>query len=489
MPFWKPDGRELGFFSQGKLKTVVISSGQIRTLTDASGARGGAWNKDDVIVFIPVPGGSPFRISATGGDPAPIDVQRAGWYPSFLPDGQHFLLFQPSNPQPDLAGVLVTSLDGMAPARIVPAKSNAIYVAPGYLVFWREGALMAQQFDPVSRQASGNPIALPGGAGLNPLINQGLFSVSEQGTLAYFGGLVGQTQLAWFNRSGQPVGTPGPTGTFNSLSLSPDDSSVVYDEADPRTGRIDLQRFEFARGVPSRLTFHPSHDMFPVWSNDGTRIAFNTLRDGPPNLYELRVDAPGSEQALLKTQLPKQAGGWSRDEKHFLYASVDPKTGADIWALPVGDPGKAFPVLNDPADERSPTLSPDGRWLAYTSNESQSYQVYVQSFPIAGSKTQISIPAGGGFEPQWRRDGKELFYLAADNMLMAVEVTSTPTTFHSGPPKPLFSTRIRLLEIQGGARHYGVSRDGQRFLVANATEEARSTPITVVLNWMSVLRK
>ena len=489
MPFWKPDGRELGFFGQGKLKTVVIGSGQVRTLADAGGARGGSWNKDDVIVFVPAPARTPYRIAATGGDPTAVKVETVGWYPSFLPDGHHFLLFNHSNPQPDQAVVQLTSLDAMPPARIVPGKSNAIYVAPGYLVFWRDGTLLAQPFDAAGRQAHGNAIALPGGAGLNPLINQALFSVSNEGTLAYYGGAVGQAQLAWFDRSGNRLGTPGPTGIFNSLSLSPDASSVVYDEADPRTGRIDLQRFEFARGVPTRLTFHPSHDMFPVWSHDGARIAFSTLRDGPPNLYEIRTDSPGNERALLKTPVPKGPLDYSSDGKFLLHTSSNPKTGSDIWVLPLDGKSKEYPILNETADERQARLSPDGRWLAYISNESQSYQVYVQSFPISGFKRQVSTSAAGGFEPLWRRDGKELFYLAGNNTLMAVDVTSTSSAIDVGPPKPLFPTRIRLLEIQVGARHYGVSSDGQRFLVANATEEARSTPITVVLNWMSALAK
>ena len=278
-------------------------------------------------MFVPAPGGTPYRIAATGGDPTPVKVETAGWYPSFLPDGHHFLLFNHSNPQPDQAAVHLTSLDSMPPARIVPAKSNAIYVAPGYLVFWRDGTLLAQPFDAARRQAHGNAVALPGVAGLNPLINQALFSVSNEGTLAYYGGAVGQAQLAWFDRSGNRLGTPGPTGIFNSLSLSPDASSVVYDEADPRTGRIDLQRFDFARGAPTRLTFHPSHDMFPVWSHDGARIAFNTLRDGPPNLYEMRADSPGNERALLKTPAPKGPLDYSSDGKFLLYTSSNPKTG------------------------------------------------------------------------------------------------------------------------------------------------------------------
>ena len=200
MPFWKPDGRELGFFGQGKLKTVVIGSGQVRTLADAGGARGGSWNKDDVIVFVPAPARTPYRIAATGGDPTAVKVETVGWYPSFLPDGHHFLLFNHSNPQPDQAVVQLTSLDAMPPARIVPGKSNAIYVAPGYLVFWRDGTLLAQPFDAAGRQAHGNAIALPGVAGLNPLINQALFSVSNEGTSR-------TTVVPWVRPS-----SPGSTG-------------------------------------------------------------------------------------------------------------------------------------------------------------------------------------------------------------------------------------------------------------------------------------
>ena len=213
------------------------------------------------------------------------------------------------------------------------------------------------------------------------------------------------------------------------------------------------------------------------------------MRDGPPNVYEVRADSPGNERALLKTPAPKSPLDYSRDGTFLLYSAGNPTTGADIWVLPLDGKGNGYPVLNESFDERTATLSPDGRWLAYISNESQSYQVYVQAFPISGFKRQVSSSADGGFEPLWRRDGKELFYLAGNNTLMAVDVTSTPTAIDVGPPKPLFPTRIRLLEIQAGARHYGVSSDGQRFLVANATDAARSTPITVVLNWMAALAK
>ena len=489
MPFWSPDNRWLGFFAQGKLKTVEVATSRVQTLADAAGARGGTWNRDGVILFVPRPGDGPYRIPASGGEAAPVLMEgsrRSGyWYPAFLPDGRHFLFFDPQNNQPENAAVFVGSLDPSTPKRVVRARSGAIYARPGYLLFWRDGTLMAQAFDEGSLEIGGNPVAVAGSVALNPLINQALFSVSDSGTLVFFAGAVGQSELVWVDRTGQRIGKVGPPGMFNSLSLSPDDNSVVYDFADQRTGSIDLWRLDFARGEPFRLTFHPSHDMFPLWSPDGARIAFNSLRELPPQLFELNADSSGNEKILLRTNLPKRPTGWSADGRLLIYTSVG-ANGGDIWALPLAGKPEPFPVLAEAADERYGTLSPDGHWLAYISNETATYQVYVAAFPITGIRRQLSTV--GGFEPLWRHDGKELFYMAPDQTLMSVEVNNNSTTPFS-PPRPLFSTRFTWMEIQAGARHYAAARDGRRFLISWATDEAQSAPVTVVLNWTAGLNK
>ena len=417
----------------------------------------------------------------------PVKIDTGGtWFPSFLPDGRHFLFFSAAPTQPENAGVFVASLDSSTARRLVTARSRAVH-APGYLLFWREGALLAQAFDETTLEVRGNPVAAAKEVGLNPVTNQGLFSVSESGTLVFFAGAVGESELVWVDRAGRRIGNPGPKGVFNSLSLSPEATSVVYDQAEPRNRTFDLWRLDFASGVPSRLTFHASHDIFPLWSPDGTRIAFGSIREPSPQLYELNANSAGTERLLLKTNFPKTPSGWSSDGSLLFYDSINPQTGGDIWALPMVGTPEPYPVVRTAADEHYGTLSPDGRWLAYISNETGAYEMYVESFPATGFKRQVSTQ--GGFEPHWRRDGKELFYLAPNQTLMAVGVKSNPTTLEVSPPKALFATRIKWMEIQAVAHHYAAAPDGQRFLISGATDEARSVPVTIVLNWSAALKK
>ena len=488
LPFWSPDSRRIGFFAQGMLKTVDISTGPPRTLAKAGGARGGTWNEEGVIVFVPSPPDGPYRVSANGeaeAMPVPSAGGRSagGWFPSFLPDGRHFLEFVPTVNQPENAGIWVVALESGARTRLVDSQSNAIYAAPGYLLFWREGTLRAQSFDPKTHAVEGSPVAVASGVGLNPVTNQALFSVSTSGALAYFAGAVGQSELVWFGRDGNEIGKPGATGVINTISLSPDAASVVYDLADPRTATFDLWQLVFGRPEAHKLTFNPANDLFPVWSHTGERIAFSSLRERPPQLYEMSAKAAGNETLLFKSKLPTVPSGWSADGQVLFYTLTDPKTrSGDIWALPLGS-RVPHPVVNSASDDRYGMPSPDGRWLAYVSNESGTYEVYVQAFPGPGVRRQVST--AGGSQPQWRRDGKELFYMAPDRTLMVVDFESFPETFTFKPAERLFTTRTKWLEIQGTARTYAAAPDGQRFLVANATEESQSATITVVLNWVA----
>jgi serine/threonine protein kinase/Tol biopolymer transport system component len=487
LPFWSPTSESIGFFAQGKLKTLNLVTGQMQVLWDAGGPRGGTWNKDDVILFVPNPPDGPYRIAAAGGAATPVASGGGrAWLPSFLPDGRHFLIFVPVPHLPENSAVYVGSLDSPARKRVLTSRSNAVYVAPGYLLFWRETTLMAQSFDARTQEVQGNPIAVAPAVGLNPITNQALFSVSTSGTLVFFAGAVGQSELVWLDRTGEQIDKPHARGAFTTISLSPDATSVIFDAADARTASMDLWQLIFARGEPSKLTFNPGHDVFPLWSPDGGRIAFASMReDGPPQLYERDANSVGNEKVLLKSNFPKVPSGWSRDGRLLIYSVIDPRTGGDIWALPLA--GTPYPVVNDAADERYGTLSPDGRWLAYISNETGAYEVFVRAFADATVLRQVTTR--GGFQPQWRGDGEELFYLAPDKTLMAIGFRSSPTTFDAMPPKALFATRTKWLEMQATARNYAAAPDGQRFLVANATQEAQSASITVALNWTAALRK
>jgi serine/threonine protein kinase/Tol biopolymer transport system component len=491
LPFWSPDSQAIGFFAQGSLRTVNTFTGGLRTLAPAGGARGGTWSRHDVIVYVPSPREGPFRISASVDEPprrVPVaaGTSPGGWFPSFLPDGRHFLEFEPTVRQPANAGVWVVALDSGQRTRLIDAQSNALY-ANGHLLFWREGTVWAQAFDESALRLSGTPRRVADAVGLNPVTNQGLFSVSDTGTLAYFAGTVGQTELVWFNRSGTELGRPGAKGVISTIALSPDATRVVFDQADPRTATFDLWQLVFAVGAPDKLTFNPSHDIFPMWSPDGSRIVFTSVRERPPQLYVMDPHVAGGETRLFQSPLPVVPSGWSRDGKTLFYTRTDADTATgDVWSLSLDDKASAA-IVSTTNDERYGVPSPDGRWLAYVSNESGTYEVNVRALKGPGVRRQVSVR--GGSQPQWGRDTAELIYLAPDRTLMAVDFQSGRDAFGFGSPRPLFRTRTKSIEIQGTTRTYAVTADGQHFLVANATEEAKSASIGILLHWLSAVAR
>ncbi len=330
LPFWSPDSRALGFFAQGSLKTIDIFTRGVRQLAPAGGARGGTWSRDGVIVFVPSPRAGPYRISAAGdgGDPTRMSAETDDsprWFPSFLPDGRHFLEFVPTVKQPENSGVWAVSLESGKRQRLVDSQSNAIFTQ-GHLLFWREGTLRAHEFDPTRLIVHGNPMRVADGVGLNPVTNQALLSASSTGTLAYFAGVVGHTELVWFDREGHEIGRPGATGVINTVALSPDDTSVVYDLADARTATFDLWRLVFGRGSANQLTFNPSNDVFPLWSPDGQRIVFTSVREAPPQLFTMAPTAAGDETLLFKFPAPVLATRSSDEGRTLFYTPTDTRT-------------------------------------------------------------------------------------------------------------------------------------------------------------------
>jgi Tol biopolymer transport system component len=388
-------------------------------------------------------------------------------------------------------GIYLGSLEKGRLQRLTPDYSRAAYAASaegGYLLFVRDRALVAQPFDVSKLSLMGEPFRVVEEVRHNPGNGYGYFSVSENGVLVYDPSLFNRnTQLVWMDRAGKQLGVAFPGGSFSRFRLSPDDGRIALAQDDP--GNIDLWIHDLLRGVTPRFTFDPANDLFPIWSPDGSRIAWQSNRGGTYGLYQKLASGMGQEKLLLQSSNQIIPRDWSTDGRFIVYQQIDPKTNSDVWALPLEGEHKPFPLLQSPYLEGNPRLSPDGRWLAYYSDETGRGEVYVTTFPSPGAKWQIST-AGGG-QPQWRRDGKELYYTAADGRLMAVAVegrTSSEAGFEAGVPQALFEMRLpfgSLLYVDS----YNASADGQRFLVNTPVGEAMAAPLTVVINWTAEVER
>ena len=489
-PFWSPDSRSIGFFADAKLKRLDLTGGAPQVLADVQIARGGTWNRDGVILFAPQTGTPIFRVSATGGEAvavttldAPQPDQVGHRFPHFLPDGRHFLFHVVGSPQ--YRGVYVASLDEPGKQRLLDTETAAV-VASRHLFFVRQGTLFAQGFDMDRLELVGNPVSIAERVALATGLNLAAVSSSAAGPLAYrTGDAGGQRQFLWFDRSGKQVGhigDPDPENP-NHPQLSPDGQRVALNRT--MNGNADIWLLETGSGVLSRFTFDRVLDAYPVWSPDMRRLAFGSgsgsNRTGGVDLYEKPVSGVGMEELLLATPQNKAPLDWSPDGRFLLYR-VEPRA-SSLWALPMEGDEKPFPIVQTNFDERDGQFSPDGRWIAYVSNESGRYEIYVQSFPGRGGKWQMS--ANGCAQVRWRRDGKELFCIGLDGRLIAVpfQVGSDGQTVEPSSPVALFATRIPGGAIQGAFNHqYAVSLDGQRFLI-NSQIATPASPITLVLNW------
>ena len=474
-PFWSPDGRFVGFFAQGKLKKTDVSGGLPLTLCDAPEGHGGTWNRDGVIVLASTGAGPLYRVSASGGTASPVsDLAKpqhvSHRWPHFLPDGRHFL-YLARNAEPENSRVFLGSLDSKESREVLAADSNAVYVPSGQVLFVRNGTLMSQPFHAGRREMTGEPrpvLEQVQGEGFSAL---GAFSVSRNDVLAYRTTTAGADfELNWFDRSGKRLARVGEPGAYSVPQLSPDGRKLAV------SIEGDIWVADLARGSFSRLTFDWNR-CCPVWSPDGDRILFRTSTD----LYQKLASGAGQEELLWKDDQRNTPTDWSRDGRFIIFQTTALST-SDLWVLPMSGERKPAPLLRTQFNEQQGRVSPDGNWIAYTSDESGRHEIYVQRFPEPSGKWQVST--SGGADPRWRADGGELYFISADRKLMAVPV-KLGSAFEAGVPGSLFEVRVSgLTDVR---THYAVSADGQRFLVNTTTEDRTPSPIVVVVNWSKAL--
>jgi serine/threonine protein kinase/Tol biopolymer transport system component len=503
-PFWSPDSRFVGFSADGKLKKMDLSGGPPQTLCAVGGNAPtiGAWTPDGFIYFangregifrVPQAGGEPVRITTTNM-PAGESFHA---YPTTLPDGRNMLMLVTATAQAKSL-IYLMSLDGKQKKPLFQTQRSFSYVPPrdnetvGHILLIQQDTLMAQPVDPKTFAAAGD--AFPIADHVGNQLSQAFFTASVTGALAYRGGgNMGATQLTWMDRTGKVLSNLGSTADYGPVALSRDGTRAAVGLQDSQN--LDIWMFDLARGIPSRFTFNPQEDTDPAWSPDGTKLAFSSRRDG--SLYALYAkDSSGTalEQQLHKADAQERVTDWSPDGKFLIYARVGQR-GTALWTLsdPL-DPAqrKAAAYLDDEHSTTEGQFSPGPaglpRWVAYTSNESGRSEIFVQSFPAGAGKFQIS--KGGGTQARWRRDGKEMFYIAPDGKLMAVDVKTSPR-FEAGIPHALFDSRI-LVPNSVAVVRYDVAPDGQRFLVNTSAQAAGGTasePIHVVLNWLAGVKK
>jgi len=488
-PFWSPDSRYIGYFANGKILKIDAAGGRPQTICDAINDGGGAWNRDGVILF----GGSRglMKVDAQGGTPTLVTKidsrEEAHRWPSFLPDGRHFVFLADAATTED-HHIRVGSLDSQDSSILFGAVSRIQYVSPGYLVYVSQGALVAQPFDADKLKVTGEPLTIGEhirDVGANHEFD---FSVSENGVLAYQSGSP-NSELTWFDRTGNKLGSVGEPDSYASVALSPEGQRVAAGMFDADGRLSDIWLFDVTRnGSKSRLTFDPQSDGDPIWSPDGTRIVFDSNRTGDGHTYLYVTSASGTDDAQRLSSangdIDSFPTSWSQDGKTIFITHFFGYPHAGVWMVTVSGDYQAKPLLQSPDfDQAEASLSSDGRFIAYSSTESGRPEIYVRNFPLSERKWTIS--SEGGEYPLWSRDGKELFFITIDGKVMSAEIKSG-AAFEIGVPRQLLQTRIKL---NSGTCPYDVTRDGSRFLIKVETEATNLAPMTVVLNWTSDLKR
>ena len=489
-PFWSPDGRWIGFFAKGTLKEVQVPGGTVKIVAETRNGRTAAWGARDTILISSGAAGID-AVNAAGGaishvtsvDPALHENTHRN--PSFLPDGDHFLYSVIGNG--DQNGVYVGSLDGRTKKLLLRDLTSAVYAEPGYLLFVRRDTLFAQAFNAGRLELSGQPFFVAEHVGRSTSFLSAV-SASAKDAIAYAALIGRKGRLTWIDRRGTPTGSvAAPEGEYTDFRLSPDDTRLAASIGDPKTNVVDIWITDLARGTSSRVESDGVGAVTAavVWSPDGTRLAFRSNRTGVIQLYERSAAGGGTDRVVPNADKGSNsliATDWSPDGRQLIGTNPTAGGGTDLWLFPLGNDAEPTRLIGSPAQILHGNLSPDGHLVAYTSNASGRYEIYVETVPQSDRKWLLST--AGGYEPRWRSDGRELYYLSEDRKLTAVDVGAGPSF---GIPRPLFQTHVPA-GVTPLHTHYVPSRDGQRFLVNEVTDAAVS-PITVVLNWTGLLSK
>ncbi len=520
--FWSADGRSIAYVSGGRLRKIAASGGPPQDLSPVEDFSGGAWNRDGVIIFGTSKG--VFRVPAEGGTPEAVttlDASETGHYwPSFLPDGRHFL-YSAWSTDPSLRVVYGAALDSKDKTRVFAAESNAIYSGTGHLLFHRGNAVYAQPFDPATLALSGEAARVADEVSFAENDGRGHFSVSANGVLAYFentgaAGAAGtqsetaEWHLAWISQGGGVTDRPGPSGSFRGVEVSPDAKRIAVHRHEAAGGDIWIIE---PSGSETRLTFDAAqHNASPVWSPDGRDIVYTSLRGGKWGLSRKRSDGTGVDELLIESELPKAPMSWSPDGARIVFGVTDPKTKSDLWVLSLADK-KAAPFANTPFVETHAQVSPDGKWIAYSSDlVGNRREIHVRPFPTGTGQWQISV--AGGDWPRWRQDSKMLFFhsigpvatpqnpgnLAFVGPIYSVTVNGAGSSFEHAAPRAFVNHRVLNYLHSGVEYHtYAISPDGLRLLyfqfvvptaaVAPAVGLDHPSGLVVAMNWESGLKK
>jgi len=482
-PFWSPDSRYLGFMQDGKLRKVAAQGGPPQTICESQSAGDGTWSRQGVILFDGSPTDSIRMVNAGGGTPraaTTIDHARgevgSAW-PHFLPDGRHFLFLGLGNRPDDTTLKVGDTRSTKVVILAHGAFSRIEYVQPGYLLFARDRSLLAQPFDASRLRLTGDAfpvvddVAVGGGVGSNADFS------SSATTLVFRGGAAGRRMhLVWVDRAGKTLQEFGQPGEYYNVALAPDGRRVAATYGQENT---DIWIVDPARSVNTRFTFDAGGDYTPVWSPDGSKIAFMSDRTTPTGIYIKQSSGAGAESLRFRLPVRASVTGWSRDGRFLVGIARQPNTTWDIWIFPLDGTRQPYPFVSGPTADVEPSISPDSRWIAYSSNESGRSEIYIQ--PLDGSGGKLQVSNQGGRDPHWRADGREMFYIAPGGDVTAVDVT-LGATLALGTPHRLF--RQALDQIDPTGHYFDVSADGQRLLVRRDLDATDAPVTTVFVNWM-----